>query len=169
MENLAADRVLKPNITIENIIRFPRMLAQNVIGYKVNVQEEVRDGVFAKYELPTIDNTVTPNPIIHKEHFDFRSDGVYQLPNETYYSPDYTIKLYINGVQINSLYITFNDHSKILKINLSKVPININDKVELEYYRDEIEVKHSAVNKCVYYVEPILDRSYSVGVHSISR
>lgn len=169
MDNLTADRVLKPNIAIENVIRFPRMLAQNVIGYKVRVQEEVRDGVFAKYELQQLDNPVTPNPILHKERFEFRSDGVYQLPNETYYSPDYTIKLYINGVQINSLYITFNDHSKLLKINLSKVTINKTDNIELEYYRDEIEVKHSAINKCVYYVEPILDRSYSVGVHSISR
>ena len=161
--------ILKPSIAVENIILFPRMLAQNIIGYEVKVQEEVRDGVFAKYSLPIVENPTSPNPILHKEVFPYRNDGVYQLPTETYYSPDHYIKVYINGVLTPSLYITFNDNTKILRINLSKVPVDINDKVELEYYKDEIEVRHTAINKCLYHVEPVLDKRYMTGKHSLLR
>ena len=159
-------RVLKPSITVNNVIRFPRLVAQNIVAYEVKVQEEVREDVYAKYSLPIIENPVSANPIEYIETFQYNYGGIYQLPDETYYSIDYPITIYVDDNPIDDLYITFNENTKTVRINTKVVNINGKD-IKIKYFKDMIEVTHSTTNKCIYTVEPVLNTEYMLGSHSV--
>lgn len=163
-----SNEITKPTISFKNIIRFPRLKSQNVIGYRITVKEILDNGTVAKYNLPDVDNPIYPNPILSSKKAEYKGLDI-QLEKDTYYDIDHIIELKCGNKVIGTRYFTFNSKYNLLKINKECPDIADGSILTIKYYRDLIEVENKTLNKCSFNVQPILDKTYRLGKHSILR
>jgi len=150
----------------QNIIRFNRIDDRSIMNYILEANRITSQGVVTE-KVATIPNPKTVNPVKIKEQFSPNENNKYTLSQDiVLYDATYPIKVYINGRKLNDVLRVYNTLDKEVTIDYTEIqPWDI---IDIEYYFDGIEYKHTTSEKCNYKIKLDIDYTLNtVGNHNV--
>jgi hypothetical protein len=155
--------------SIKKTIKFPRLSSKNVIAYEIytkTVDVTYESGIRTDL-IDTISNPNIPSPVVTERKFDYSENGTWYLPKDIYMDRDHKIRVFVDDIQISSLYYTINKMAGLFTINKNAITINPDSIVKIEYYKDIIEKSYMVEQECEVIVKPKMIESYHYGKHNI--
>lgn len=150
---------------MENKLNFKKIRDINITSYNIVVEETIGN-ITSKYILENVINSLTTQPTITKKILENNTEQIWNFPNDIFLDTynNYSIKIYVDNIELNLSQFTVSDI--LFKIYVL-YPLNINNKIEIEYYKDEITYYHTTNNSCKYFVYPVIKDSHNMGDHNI--
>lgn len=151
------------NVTSKRKITFLRNNNSDIYAYLITVIE-TNNGVESKYSLPLILNPDKPNLLTKRVSIIVNDSVNVDVPKDIFVDTSHDIKLYINGSIVSTLIYEYNKTINQIKLH---TPLNLDDAIELEYYRDEMVAYHDSNKLCRYVVSPIYSKTNNLGDHNL--
>ena len=150
-------------------ITFKRMNNKHVKGYEIYglFQDEKYSSGIREELIDSFDNPSTPNVQRTRITLEYNDNQTWELPRDMYIDKDYKFRVYVNNVIMSPLYYQFNKYNRLLTINHNLKPLNANDVIELEYYKDLITKTYSLEYNCSIKIKPIFADTYTYGNHNV--
>ena len=117
--------------------------------------------------LDTIDNPPEPTLYLHRIALEPNIDATWPLPHDAYLDKDHQFRIYVNDIILSSTCYKFNRISKLITLDVIMKEYHINDKIEIEYYKDLIVKEYLVEDDCFIKVKPIFSQSYYYGDHNV--
>lgn len=156
-------------LLIQKEITFKRMSNRHVKGYEIYglfPDENYTSGI-RKVLLDYIKNPGHPNVDMSSKELEYNKNYTWKLPEDMFLDRDHKFKIFINNTIVNPLYFQYNKYSRLVTIDKNLKPIDINDKIRVDYFRDMITKTYSLDEDCTIQVVPIYADSYTYGNHNV--
>ena len=147
------------NLVVNNTITFNRIPYYLCSGY--NIKITYNDNAS---EIVYVENTQSSNPIKELQEFDYNVDLTWKLPSNVIATSATDIKVFINSVEIDTMYFNYNKLENLITID--GIDVTPNDIVKIEYNCDKILYEHNTTNLCSYKIYPIYKNNYKIGQHT---
>lgn len=150
-------------------ITFRRLSPKNVLRYEIYAT--YKDPTYAsglrRELLDTIDNPTVPSPFVKRVELKYNENTTWKLPEDAYLDRDHKFRLYLDGIMVTNMAISFNRLTKLITLDSVMKACDLNTKIELEYYRDLISKDYLLQQDCQISVKPIFSENYQFGFHNV--
>lgn len=150
-------------------ITFRRLSLKNVLRYEIYAT--YRDATYTsglrRELLDTIENPTVPNPCVKRIELKYNTDTTWRLPEDAYLDRDHKFRLYLDGIMVTSMAVSFNRLTKLITLDSVMKTCDLNTKIEMEYYQDLISKDYLLEQDCQIFVKPIFSDSYRFGFHNV--
>lgn len=150
-------------------ITFKRLNNKHVQGYEVyglfpddNYSSGIREEL-----IDAFDNPSEPNVERTSIDLEYNDNYTWELPKDLYIDRDHKFKVYINDAVLNILYYQYNKYNRFITIDKNLKPLDSNDKIRVEYFRDMITRTYPLESNCQIRIKPIFADTYTYGNHNV--
>ena len=155
--------------TLTKTITFKRLNNKHVKGYEVyglfpdnNYSSGIREEL-----IDSFDNPSEPNVDKTSVLYEYNDNYTWKLPNDLFMDRDHKFKIFINDSILSTLYYQYNKFTKLITIDKNLKPLEKDDKIKLEYFRDMITKTYVLETNCNIRVKTIFADTYTYGNHNI--
>ena len=163
MNNVIIPAMLKKEIS------FIRLSSKNCSHYEIYAQYE--DSNYASGTrtelLDTVENPTKPNPVLTRIPLEPVVHPTWELPKDIYMDADHKFYIYQNDILINPMCFKYNRITRLVTMDEKMNSYSLNDKMEIQYYRDIIELSYVLEHDCTIKIKPIFKQTATFGDHNI--
>ena len=147
------------NLVIKNSITFDRMPYYLCAGYNIKITYNNKTS-----ETIYIENTPASNSVLEEKELEYNVDLTWKLPDNLIATNTNDIKVFINEIEIDTLYYNYNKASNLISID--NLDVTKNDIIKIQYECDKIIYEHNTHEKCKYEIFPVYRNNYKIGQHT---
>lgn len=155
--------------TLVKTIKFKRMNNKHIKGYEIygvyqddNFESGIREDLIDYFDNPSEPNTERVSLVL-----EYNDNYTWELPKDLYTDRDHKFRIYINDAILSTLYYQYNKYNRFVTIDKNLKPLNVNDKIKIEYFRDMITRTYPLESNCQIKIRPVFADTYTYGNHNV--
>lgn len=155
--------------TLVKTIKFKRMNNKHIKGYEIygvyqddNFESGIREDLIDYFDNPSEPNTERVSLVL-----EYNDNYTWELPNDIFLDRDHKFKIFINDFIVSPLFYQYNKYTRKVTIDKNLKPIQANDKIVVEYFRDYVTKSYTLDENCNIKIRPIFADTYTYGNHNV--